>query len=279
MAPHLILSRRSTVSVAPASLVRRIAVFAAVAAVIGCSSAADRNGSGDAGSDRRTIADPSVDVGSPMRAGWGDAGKDATKIVTDAPAPMATTLSISPLALDSAVLDRDPRLLCAVCGGDERADGLDDRGAGLCHRPVEPFATRASTDEVAAVAVNEGEVIVVGVTTGGATDSYWVRCLPHDFPKLQMTLHPDAGTPTPGYYLVGNVIAPSVQQGYAACSTATGSPSGTTRHRLATARTTSTTSCPGPSRSSPAATGRSPRSPRSSSFTTSAPGTRPMSSR
>ncbi len=30
---------------------------------------------------------------------------------------------------------------------------------------------------------------------------YWIRCLPHDFPPITVTTHPDAGAPTPGWYL------------------------------------------------------------------------------
>ncbi len=33
---------------------------------------------------------------------------------------------------------------------------------------------------------------------------YWIRCLPHDFPMIGVATHPDAGTPTPGWYLVNN---------------------------------------------------------------------------
>jgi hypothetical protein len=36
---------------------------------------------------------------------------------------------------------------------------------------------------------------------------YWVRCLPPDFPAYQWEPHPEAGTPTAGYYLVGNYTA------------------------------------------------------------------------
>lgn len=31
---------------------------------------------------------------------------------------------------------------------------------------------------------------------------YWIRCLPHDFPTITAVTHPDAGAPTPGYYLL-----------------------------------------------------------------------------
>lgn len=66
----------------------------------------------------------------------------------------------------------------------------------------------------ATVNVGEGEALVVGVTANGATDETWIRCLPGDFPGLALTLHPDAGPPTPGYYLVGPVLR-TTGHGYA----------------------------------------------------------------
>ncbi len=80
---------------------------------------------------------------------------------------------------------------------------------------MQPTTTPPSTDEVKTLSVTENEAIVVGVTTSGTTDPYWIRCIPHDFPQLRMILHPETGTPTAGYYLVGNIIMPAGQQGYA----------------------------------------------------------------
>jgi Arylsulfotransferase (ASST) len=66
-------------------------------------------------------------------------------------------------------------------------------------------------------------LLVQPVLTGSAsrktdpdsTSEYWVRCLPSDFPLLEMTLHPDAGTVTLGYYLLGNQTVPTGRSGYA----------------------------------------------------------------
>ncbi len=186
-----------------------------VAAVIGCSHTAGHSRSGDADSDRRVVVDAGVDVTSPMEVGWSDASNDATHIIIDAVAPTVTTLSISPRALDPpfSTAIHDYYVRCAA--GTNALTVSMTAAPGSAIALVEPFATTASIDETTQVSVTEGEAIVVGVTTGGTTDRYWVRCLPHDFPKLQMTLHSDAGTPTPGYYLLGNVIAPPGQRGYA----------------------------------------------------------------
>lgn len=43
----------------------------------------------------------------------------------------------------------------------------------------------------------EDQGLVVG-------DMYWIRCLPHDFPVIDVVAHPEVGSPTPGYYLVNS---------------------------------------------------------------------------
>lgn len=40
----------------------------------------------------------------------------------------------------------------------------------------------------------------------GPPTQYWIRCLPHDFPKIQVSR---PGSPTPGYYFYGNVTTAS----------------------------------------------------------------------
>jgi hypothetical protein len=52
--------------------------------------------------------------------------------------------------------------------------------------------------------VKENQALVAVATLGAASTEYWVRCLPHDFPQLEMSVHAEAGAPPPGYYMVGN---------------------------------------------------------------------------
>jgi hypothetical protein len=52
------------------------------------------------------------------------------------------------------------------------------------------------------VNVGEGQPVVIQ----NATSQYWVRCLPHDFPVLQINR---PGTPPAGYYLTGNISSSS----------------------------------------------------------------------
>ena len=100
--------------------------------------------------------------------------------------------------------------------------------AARCSRPRRRRRPRTSRPS----RVNENEALVVGVTTGGATDPYWIRCLPHDFPKLQMT-------PVPrGRHPASRLLprrqhhhGPRTQWATRWRSTATACPSGTTRRQ------------------------------------------------
>jgi len=77
-----------------------------------------------------------------------------------------------------------------------------------------PVHSGASPSQSVWVHVAEDQAIVATAVRGTATTEYWVRCLPSDFPTLQWDAHPEAGTPTPGYYLVGNT-RPVPSTGYA----------------------------------------------------------------
>lgn len=62
-------------------------------------------------------------------------------------------------------------------------------------------ATLTTTDSLGVQKSNvdliEDQALVVAGT-------YWVRCLPPDFPQITVNAHPAVGAPTPGYYLVNS---------------------------------------------------------------------------
>ncbi len=66
-----------------------------------------------------------------------------------------------------------------------------------------PVTAAPSPEQSLELSVNENQAIVAVASLGEATADYWVRCLPHDFPAIQMTAHAENGTPSPGYYVVG----------------------------------------------------------------------------
>lgn len=80
---------------------------------------------------------------------------------------------------------------------------------------LQPTPSPSAAEQTVDVKVREGDAIVAIATLGTATEAYWVRCLPHDFPTMKMKRHADNGTPVPGYYLVGNTSAPIGGAAYA----------------------------------------------------------------
>ena len=220
--------------------VQRVTVSVVVTVVLGGSAPACGRLSGDARGDAasdaaRSTEDARADQQSPKDAGSTDAGaaeggrldaraEGGADARSEAALVGATTLSISPLTLEPSFSTaiHDYYVRCAA--GTNTLTVSMTAAPGSAIGLMKPITTSASTGQSATLSVAENDAIVVGLTTGGTTDPYWIRCLPHDFPKLQLTLHPDAGTPTAGYYLVGNMTAAKGKQGYAAALDGNGVP-------------------------------------------------------
>ena len=141
-----------------------------------------------------------------------DAGRDAAL----GPRPEAgvgglLTLSSSPLALTPSFqpTTHDYYVSCAAAMNTLRVSATAAPGATVALlQPTagDADAVSSGTSLEASADLKESEALVVGATTNGATEEYWVRCLPSGFPGLALTLHPEAGTPTAGYYLIGPVL-------------------------------------------------------------------------
>src|SRR5208282_5397196 len=65
------------------------------------------------------------------------------------------------------------------------------------------------------VNLSENQAVVTTVTEGTASEEYWVRCIPDDFPTMQWTTHADGCSRPPGYYLFGTMSLPPGKSGYA----------------------------------------------------------------
>ena len=73
-----------------------------------------------------------------------------------------------------------------------------------------------------AVVVTENQAAVVRtVGPGAGTDEYWIRCLPHDFPELNVARPADAG---PGWYLLATGFGAPVGTTYALILDSHGAP-------------------------------------------------------
>ncbi|HEY1691661.1 MAG TPA: arylsulfotransferase family protein [Polyangiaceae bacterium] len=97
-------------------------------------------------------------------------------------------------------------------------------GADATVALARPVTTAPAASVTANGVLSENEAAVVSASNGTETEEYWVRCLPHDFPRLRMVVHPAAGVPTPGYYLLGNATNASGESGYAMVLDADGVP-------------------------------------------------------
>ncbi|HEY3821126.1 MAG TPA: arylsulfotransferase family protein [Polyangiaceae bacterium] len=178
-----------------------IAAWVSSSAAVACSSEGTTTGTAsDAGGDAPDSPgiDASADVGLDSTASPG-----APSLITltvsasldgGSPAPLALAPPFAPNVHDYSVR-------CAAGSNDLTVAMTASNGASsLLLQPI-PSPSRAQ--QTFSVSVLENQAVVAAATDGAATVEYWIRCLPPDFPQLQWAVHPDAGTVTPGYYMVG----------------------------------------------------------------------------
>lgn len=90
---------------------------------------------------------------------------------------------------------------------------------------IAPTATSVIAGQPIPLQLNEDQAAVLQTTTAdGQLTQYWFRCLPHDFPALAIAAHPDAGQPTPGWYLLGNSVVAPGESGFAMILDGNGTP-------------------------------------------------------
>jgi hypothetical protein len=150
-------------------------------------------------------ADASNDLGT--KDATPEAGKDAADADVDGGPPHLTALSVSPLPLTPAFSPSINDYYVRCASGTNALSVSMTASAGSESSLSKPTASGSSPMQTVKVNVTENAAIVAEATRGTASVQYWIRCLPHDFPELLWVEHPEAGTPTPGYYLVGNLYA------------------------------------------------------------------------
>jgi Arylsulfotransferase (ASST). len=119
--------------------------------------------------------------------------------------PLAS-MSVSPLTLTPAFSSTifDYTIRCATGTNAVTIDATAVPGGTV--RLVSPITTQPTASQSNPVNLAENQAAVVEATNAqGQAAQYWVRCLPHDFPTLNVTPHPAAGTPTPGWYVTANL--------------------------------------------------------------------------
>ncbi|MCU1393928.1 MAG: hypothetical protein JWM34_2356 [Ilumatobacteraceae bacterium] len=111
-------------------------------------------------------------------------------------------LTVSPLALGQTFTPdaHDYTVRCAAGTNTVTVHAVGAPGALVSvalASGTAPPATAQTVDQTFSIAENDAVVIRAGGPNAPA-DEYWVRCLPHDFPVLNVTT---AETPSPGWYL------------------------------------------------------------------------------
>jgi hypothetical protein len=173
----------------------------------------------DASSDRKTGADASAEDAADAAKRRPDAHDVAP---TDAGVPYLVKLAVTVAPDAASALQMVPQFSPTTFDYYVRcAPGSNAMTVSMTASPgaesalLEPATSPASPSQTLSLAVTEGQAVVAAATRGAASVEYWVRCLPADFPAYDWTPHPDAGAPTPGYYLLGTMVTPPSSGGYA----------------------------------------------------------------
>jgi hypothetical protein len=177
-----------------------------VVAVLGCAPACSNAGSvlgGTSDASAEGASDGSIEAG---------AGPSLTSLVVSSTEDAGAT---SPITLTPAFSPTIHDYYVRCIAGTNVLTVSMTASAGATSALLLPDASTASSQQTQTLSVSEGQAIVAVASAGDASTEYWVRCLPYDFPKMRMDLHPAAGQATPGYYLLGNSEPQHARWGYA----------------------------------------------------------------
>lgn len=136
------------------------------------------------------------------------------------------SLAVSPLDLYPAFSPDVHDYVVRCIAGDNALSLAFETTPGATLSVSTPAALLSNVDATQSLSItlSEDDPVVVETMGRGAPQQYWVRCLPHDFPTIQFTPHPDAGAPTPGWYLTGNATAATGETGFAMILDSRGTP-------------------------------------------------------
>jgi Arylsulfotransferase (ASST) len=161
----------------------------------------------------RDVHAPPRDGTTRETAGGGEVG---------APAPVLEALALTATDGDATTVALVPPFSPHVydyyvrCAKGPNALAVSMRAsAGAASILLQPTVSESRPEQSLRVTVLENDAVVAAATDAEATTEYWIRCLPHDVPDWTWTPHPEAGSPTPGYYLVGNFFRGPGEGGYA----------------------------------------------------------------
>jgi hypothetical protein len=115
------------------------------------------------------------------------------------------SLSVAPLTLSPSFRSSTTDYTVPCAAGVNNLDIWTRAHTGSEAGLTSPVTTEPSRTQTNTVQLLENQAAVVHVTDSHGNDTeYWIRCLPHDFPTINVTPHTGAGAPTPGWYLTQN---------------------------------------------------------------------------
>jgi hypothetical protein len=157
----------------------------------------------------RAVASLGVAWSAGACSSWGSVVSTGAPETAALPGAYLASLSVSPSADGSSVLvpDFDPAIhdYYVRCAAGTNALTISmTASAGARSLLLQPTMSDPAPRKVLSLDVQENQAIVVAASDGTTSNEYWVRCLPSDFPRMRMDLHPEVGAPTPGFYLIGS---------------------------------------------------------------------------
>jgi hypothetical protein len=176
-------------------------------------------GHGDGASAAGDDAGPADDAAT----GGADAGPGGSGGGPDASPSALESLSVSPLALIPAFSPDVHDYVVRCAAGQNMLSVSMVAPVGATASVIAPTRSASAESQTVSVTVAEDQAIVVAAG-GSGSDPYWIRCVPHDFPQITLALHPENGTPTPGYYVLGNTIVGAGEAGFAMVLDGNGTP-------------------------------------------------------
>jgi hypothetical protein len=138
--------------------------------------------------------------------------------------PEVLSLSVSPLVLSPPFSPSVHDYVVRCAAGSNQLDVEVQVSAGATVAARTPTTSSSAQPTKFTMAVDEDDAVIVQAVGSHPGQEYWVRCLPHDFPRIVVTPHTSAGAPTPGWYLTGNSSVGSDEGGYAMVLDTSGTP-------------------------------------------------------
>jgi len=139
--------------------------------------------------------------------------------------PPLASLTVSPLVLRPAFSPSiyDYAVVCSTGTNTLTLDMTASAGGAVSMSAPITTAWAPSTSVPLSLSEDQAAVVLAQDATG-FTQQYWIRCLPPDFPLVAPITYPALGSPTPGWYLIGNLFVATGSAPFAMIVDANGTP-------------------------------------------------------